>query len=310
MPHQEPPRWVALLTIRKIFRKHRKDLPTCYQDLPGYIPSKIELTTILPHAILFPNIFWKIKMGEVKLRLDQVIKKKLIRQNQKTEEITVLKNLSMKINSNEVFTVVGPSGSGKSTLLRLLNRLEDSTEGSIFLDGQNIRDIDVISLRRKVGLVFQVPILFDDTVERNILFSLRARKDANLEGVAEKYLNLVSLDRSFLSRNSNELSVGQKQRISIARALTSQPEVLLMDEPTSALDPTATCNIENLIIDLKSQMGLTIVFVTHDIEQAKRVGERGMVLVNGEKIEEGRIPDLFENAQHAITRKFVDGSLT
>ena len=250
------------------------------------------------------------KMSQVKLELDQVTKRRLIRQNQDTQEITVLKNLSVKINSNEVFAVVGPSGSGKSTLLRLVNRLEDFSEGSIFLDGQNTKDIDVVSLRRKVGLVFQVPILFDDTVERNILFGLKGKRDTSLDGVAEKYLNLVSLDRNLLARNSNELSVGQKQRISIARALTSQPEVLLMDEPTSALDPTATCNIENLVLNLKSRMGITIVFVTHHIEQAKRVGERGMVLVNGEKIEEGRIPELFENPQDAITRKFVDGILT
>jgi putative ABC transport system ATP-binding protein len=268
------------------------------------------LTSILVYTIFLLRAFWKIKMGEVRLRLDQVTKRRLIRQNQNTKEITVLKNLSLRINSNEVFTVVGPSGSGKSTLLRLLNRLEDLSEGSVFLDGQNIRDIDVIALRRKVGLVFQVPILFDDTVERNILFGLKTKSDTSLEGAAEKYLNLVSLDKSFLGRSSNELSVGQKQRISIARALTSQPEVLLLDEPTSALDPTATSNIENLILNLKSQMGLTIVFVTHHIGQAKRVGERGMVLVNGEKIEEGRIPDIFENPRNVITRKFVDGILT
>lgn len=249
-------------------------------------------------------------MSQIKLKLDRVLKKRLIRQNENTDEITVLKNLSIGIKSNEIFTVVGPSGSGKSTLLRLLNRLEDLSDGSIFLDDQNIKDIDVIALRRKVGLVFQVPIMFDDTVEKNILFSLKVRKEANLEGVAEKYINLVGLDRNFLSRNSNELSVGQKQRISIARALTSQPEVLLMDEPTSALDLTATHNIENLILDLKSKMGLTIVFVTHDIKQAKRIGERGMLLVNGEKIEEGRIPDLFENPRNMMTKKFVDGVLT
>jgi ABC-type methionine transport system ATPase subunit len=249
-------------------------------------------------------------MDEVKLRLDQVTKRRLIRKNQETEEITVLKNLCVKIESNHIFAVVGPSGSGKSTLLRLLNRLEDFSEGSIFLDGESIKQMDVISLRKRVGLVFQVPILFDDTVEKNILFSVKTKKDTNLEGVAERYLDLVGLDTRVLSRNSNELSVGEKQRISIARALTSGPEVLLMDEPTSALDPTATCNIENLIIDLKSQMGLTIIFVTHDVEQAKRVGERGMVLVNGEKIEEGRIPDLFENPRNVITQKFVDGILT
>jgi len=251
-------------------------------------------------------------MSKVKLKLDRVVKKRTVRQNEDIEEITVLKNVSLEIKSNEVFTVVGPSGSGKSTLLRLLNRLENFSDGSIFLDGQNIEEMDVVALRRKVGLVFQVPILFDDTVERNILFSLKVRREIPPlagEGVAEKYINLVGLERNLLSRNSSELSVGQKQRISIARALTSEPEVILMDEPTSALDPTATCNIENLILNLKSQMGLTIVFVTHDIEQAKRVGERGMVLVNGEKIEEGKIPDLFENPQNAITKKFVDGIL-
>jgi putative ABC transport system ATP-binding protein len=259
-------------------------------------------------------------MSGIKFKLDRVAKKRAVRsagskfgQNESIKEITVLKNINVEIKSHEVFTVVGPSGSGKSTLLRLLNRLEDLSDGSVFLDGQNIKDMDVIALRRKVGLVFQVPILFDDTVERNILFSLRVRKEIPPlagEGMAEKYINLVGMDRDFLSRNSNELSVGQKQRISIARALTSEPEVLLMDEPTSALDPTATHNIENLILDLKSQMGLTIVFVTHDIEQAKRMGERGMVLVNGEKIEEGKIPELFENPQNATTKKFVEGILT
>jgi putative ABC transport system ATP-binding protein len=255
-------------------------------------------------------------MSQVKLKLDQVSKKRLIRsagfkfgQNENRKEITVLKNISTEIKSNEVFTVVGPSGSGKSTLLRLLNRLEDLSDGSIFLDGQNIENMDVIELRKRVGLVFQVPILFDDTVERNILFSLQIKKETNLEEVAEKYINLVGLDKSFLSRNSNELSVGQKQRISIARALAPKPEVLLMDEPTSALDPTATHNIENLILDLKSRIGLTIVFVTHDIGQAKRIGERGMLLVNGEKIEGGKIPELFENPQNTITKKFVDGIL-
>jgi putative ABC transport system ATP-binding protein len=256
-------------------------------------------------------------MSGIKFKLDRVAKKRAVRsagskfgQNESIKEITVLKNINVEIKSHEVFTVVGPSGSGKSTLLRLLNRLEDLSGGSVFLDGQNIKDMEVIALRRKVGLVFQVPILFDDTVEKNILFSLKIRKQTNLQEVAEKYIKLVGMDKSFLSRNSNELSVGQKQRISIARALTSEPEVLLMDEPTSALDLTATHNIENLILDLKSKMGLTIVFVTHDIEQAKRVGERGMVLVNGEKIEEGKIPELFENPQNAITKKFVDGILT
>lgn len=251
-------------------------------------------------------------MSDLKFKLDRVVKKRLIRQNANVEEITVLKNIGVEIKSNEVFTVVGPSGSGKSTLLRLLNRLEDFSEGSILLDGQNIKDIDVITLRRKVGLVFQVPILFDDSVEKNILYSLKIRKQIPplaKEGVAEKYVELVGMDKTFLSRNSNELSVGQKQRISIARALTSEPEVLLMDEPTSALDPTATHNIENLILDLKSKIGLTIIFVTHNIEQAKRVGERGMLLVNGEKIEEGKIPDLFENPQNEITKKFVEGIL-
>lgn len=256
-------------------------------------------------------------MSGMKFKLDRVAKKRAVRsagsksgQNENIEEITVLKNINVEIKSHEVFAVVGPSGSGKSTLLRLLNRLEDLSDGYVFLDGQNIKDMDVIALRRKVGLVFQVPILFDDTVERNILFSFKMKKEAITEGMAEKYIKLVGMDKSFLSRNSNELSVGQKQRISIARALTSEPEVLLMDEPTSALDPTATHNIENLILDLKSKMGLTVVFVTHDIEQAKRVGERGMVLVNGEKIEEGKIPELFENPQNAITKKFVEGILT
>jgi putative ABC transport system ATP-binding protein len=273
------------------------------------------LTIPLFYLIFLLDIFGN-QMSQAKFKLCRVSKKRLIRsegskfgQNEDVQEITVLKNINLEIKSNEVFTVVGPSGSGKSTLLRLLNRLENLSDGSIFLDGQDIENMDVIELRKKVGLVFQVPILFEDTVERNILFGLQIKKGTNLEEVAEKYINLVGLDKSFLSRNANELSVGQKQRISIARALTLKPEVLLMDEPTSALDPTATHNIENLVIDLKSRIGLTIIFVTHDIGQAKRIGERGMLLVNGEKIEEGKIPDLFENPQNPITKRFVDGIL-
>ena len=245
-----------------------------------------------------------------KIKLEKVFKKRKILEDKSFREITVLDNIDFKIKPGEICTILGPSGCGKSTLLRLLNRLEETTSGSIFLDSKDIKDIDVVQLRRKVGLVFQAPIMMDESVLENLFYGQKIKGEKERElGKAKKCLDLIGLNENFLARDSSQLSIGEKQRISIARTLILNPEVLLLDEPTSALDPTATLNIEKLVLNLNAKTGLTTLFVTHDISQALRLGHKCIILIDGKKIEEGNIKEIYENPRNELTRKFFAGEL-
>lgn len=245
-----------------------------------------------------------------KIRLEKVTKKRKILENKSIREITVLDNIDLKIKPGEICTILGPSGCGKSTLLRLLNRLEETTSGSIFLDGKDIKEMDVIQLRIKVGLVFQVPVMMDESVLENLFYGLNIKGKTEREtGKAQKCLDLIGMNENFLNRDSSQLSIGEKQRISIARTLMLNPEVLLLDEPTSALDPTATLNIEKLVFNLNQKIGLTTLFVTHDISQALHLGRKCVILIDGKKIEEGNIKEIYDNPKNELTRKFFAGEL-
>ena len=245
-----------------------------------------------------------------KIKLEKVSKKRKILEDKSFREITVLDNIDFKIKPGEICTILGPSGCGKSTLLRLLNRLEETTSGSIFLDSKDIKDIDVVQLRRKVGLVFQAPIMMDESVLENLFYGQKIKGEKERElGKAKKCLDLIGLNENFLTRDSSQLSIGEKQRISIARTLILNPEVLLLDEPTSALDPTATLNIEKLVLNLNAKTGLTTLFVTHDISQALRLGHKCVIIIDGKRIEEGNIKELYDNPQNELTRKFFAGEL-
>jgi putative ABC transport system ATP-binding protein len=167
--------------------------------------------------------------------------------------------------------VVGPSGSGKSTLLRLLNRLADPDRGSISYRGEPIAARDPLRLRREVSLVPQLPALLEGTVESNIRFA------AGLAGRAPdpaRCLRLAGLGAEFAGRDVSRLSVGEQQRTMLARALAQEPDVLLLDEPTSALDHDARDAIERTLTDLRRELGISLVLVTHDPEQARRMSER------------------------------------
>jgi len=174
--------------------------------------------------------------------------------------------------------IVGPSGVGKSTLLRLLNRLADPTAGTIRYRGRDLREYEVLKLRREVGLVPQLPALLEGTVADNVLYGPRlAKQDADVAG----NLRLAGLDPAFEPRRADALSVGEQQRVMLARTLALQPSVLLLDEPTSALDDTTKAAIEGTLRDLRERLGLSFVLVTHDLDQAARLADRVLVLESG-----------------------------
>jgi putative ABC transport system ATP-binding protein len=174
--------------------------------------------------------------------------------------------------------IVGPSGVGKSTLLRLLNRLADPSAGAIRYRGRDLREHDVLKLRREVGLVPQLPAPLEGTVADNVLYGPRlAKQDADVA----RSLRLAGLDPAFGPRRADALSVGEQQRVMLARTLALQPSVLLLDEPTAALDDTTKAAIEGTLRDLRERLGLSFVLVTHDLDQAARLADRVLVLEPG-----------------------------
>lgn len=219
---------------------------------------------------------------------------------------TILTSLDWCIPVRGISTLLGPSGSGKTSVLRLLNRLDDPTSGAIFYNDVPILEWNVQALRKEVGMVFQRQELFEGTVEDNILFG------ASLHGIRadlRDIFELVGLDEGMGSRDVCTLSGGQAQKVTIARALAVEPRVMLLDEPTSGLDPTATLQIESTVKHLVKTLGLTCIFVTHDIEQAKRVGDGAALLIEGQKVEEGPIKEILAHPKDPRTLRFVRGDL-
>jgi ABC-type methionine transport system ATPase subunit len=214
--------------------------------------------------------------------------------------------VSFTVRAGEVFSVVGPSGAGKSTLLRTINRLVEPTAGEVLLDGTPTREIQALELRRRVGMVFQLPALFGDTVENTVLYGARlVGKDADVSHL----LGLSGLEPSLAGRDPQSLSVGQQQRVSIARALALGPEVLLMDEPTSALDQAARQRIEDLIGDLNKELGLTTVVVSHALDQVERIADRVVLLLDGRSEGEWTKEEFFGGSVGEKARRFVEGEL-
>lgn len=236
---------------------------------------------------------------------DSQIKFKIRNLTKKSDAgITILDGINLDIPKGIVVGIIGPSGSGKSTLLRSLNRLWEPPSGTVFLDGRDIRDLDVLSLRRKVGMLFQIPALFEGTVADNIRFGpqLKGKKLADHE--VHKLLQLADLDSSFHKKSGSELSVGQAQRVALARTLANEPEVLLLDEPTSALDPISTQNIEDCMVKLKKNKGMTIVMVSHSIKQIQRVADVVCLVVNGQVVEVLK-PNNLSEAKHPMALRFL-----
>ena len=217
----------------------------------------------------------------------------------------ILKNVDILVRDGEITAVVGPSGAGKSTLLRAINRLVEPSSGEVYLDGEATGSLDPLKLRRRVGMVFQIPALFGASVEEALLYGARL---AGRSAHTGRLLELVGLDPSMSERTPEPLSVGQQQRVAIARALALRPEALLLDEPTSALDEAARSKIEELVTDLNARLGLTMVFVSHDLSQVERVAGRVVVLVEGESVGEWDRVDFFSLAGERA-RRYIEGRL-
>ncbi len=229
-----------------------------------------------------------------------------------------LHDINLKIQDRAVTALIGPSGCGKSTYLRSLNRMNDIIEGTrvtgdVLLDGEDIydREVDVVSLRKRVGMVFQKSTPFPKSIFDNIAFGPRIAgltKKSELQSIVERCLKQSALWNEVKDRlkdSAMALSGGQQQRLCIARALATNPEVLLMDEPASALDPASTARIEDLIFDLKQNY--TIVIVTHNMQQAARVSELTAFFCMGRLVEIGQTKQLFTNPTEKETEDYITG---
>ena len=192
-------------------------------------------------------------------------------------DTTVLTKVSVELG-REATAILGPSGAGKSTLLRLLNRLADPEVGAVRYRGRDLRDFDVLELRREVALVPQLPALLDGTVADNVGYGPRLCG----EGCdVEAALALAGLDAAFATRPARQLSVGEQQRVMLARALALKPDVLLLDEPTAALDERARDAVERTLLDLRGRLSASLIVVTHDQAQARRLADRLVLLEQG-----------------------------
>lgn len=223
---------------------------------------------------------------------------------------TALSELNLSIQKGEIYGVIGHSGAGKSTLIRCINLLERPTEGEVWVDGINLTELSKTELqqqRRKIGMIFQhFNLLSSATVYDNVAFPLKlvnTPKDA-IDRKVKEMLNLVGLE-NHSNKYPAQLSGGQKQRVGIARALASDPNVLLCDEATSALDPQTTNSILKLLLDINEKYNLTIVLITHEMHVIQNICDKVAVIHQGGIVEQGPVTEVFLKPQHAITRDFM-----
>lgn len=229
-----------------------------------------------------------------------------------------LRGINLDISQKKITSFIGPSGCGKSTLIRCLNRMNDiidnvTIEGSIKIDGQDIYapTVDVTALRKKVGMVFQKPNPFPKTIYENVVYGPRVQginKKNTLDDLCENALKKAALWDEVKDRlrvNALNLSGGQQQRICIARAIATEPEIILLDEPCSALDPIATAKIEDMLVELKKDY--TVIIVTHNMQQAGRISDHTGFFMMGELIEYNITTEIFTNPHEKQTEDYITG---
>ncbi|WP_046212610.1 ABC transporter ATP-binding protein [Paenibacillus wulumuqiensis] len=219
--------------------------------------------------------------------------------------VPVLRQISGTIPAGSITTLIGPSGSGKSTLLSLCNLLLTPDEGSIRIQGQDIHSWPITRLRRTVGMVFQDSLMLPGTVQDNLLTA--SRLHGTDSGDPARWLEQAELPSSLLSRPAQELSGGQRQRLALLRTLVGQPDILLLDEITSALDPSSVKVIERLLLQLNEVRGTTLIWVTHQMEQARQVSQYTWFLQDGRLVESGPAAAFFAQPQTTEAQRFLQG---
>jgi len=220
---------------------------------------------------------------------------------------SVLHNITLQVQPGEIVCLLGPSGSGKSTLLRCLNRLSEPPPGTVIHDGQDITSVDVMQLRRQLGMVFQKPALFPGTVAENIAYGPALDGHNLTNEQIKELLAMADLPLGYAGRTIEELSGGEAQRVSIARAMANEPTSLLLDEPTSALDPASCRHIRETVEKLRRNLGLTVIWVTHNIEEVRVVADRVYLLLNGRVADEGTPEHLLRLDSEHLTAEFAAG---
>ncbi len=233
----------------------------------------------------------------------------------------ILKDVNLTIPDKKITCIIGPSGCGKSTLLKTFNRLIDNTEnvsldGSVLVDGENLYDrkAEVTHIRKKMGLLSQRPCPLPMSIYDNITYGLRihgVRNKKQLNRTVEHYLKAVGLwdeVKNRLHAPAAKLSIGQQQRLCLARGLAVEPQFILADEATSALDPISSRHIEELFVKLKEEYA--IILVTHTLRQALRIADHVVFMYLGEVIEEGPAAEVFKNPKQELTRKYLEGAFS
>jgi osmoprotectant transport system ATP-binding protein len=225
------------------------------------------------------------------------------------EDTLVVKNLNLVIPKGKIVVIVGPSGCGKTTTMKMINRLIEPTSGQIYIEGQNIFDVDAVDLRRQIGYVIQQIGLFPHmTIAENIALVPRLQhgKKNTDKNKINQMLELVGLDPElFRDRYPAELSGGQQQRVGVARALVNDPTIILMDEPFSALDPITREQLQDELIRLNQELQKTIVFVTHDMDEALKIADLMVIMQNGEVIQQGTPDQILRHPANEFVRSFL-----
>jgi len=245
----------------------------------------------------------------VEISISHVWKRKKIIENKKVKDITILSDVTVDFCGGCVQMIIGPSGSGKTSLLRLLNKLDTPDKGKITYNQNDYKNIPPRKLRKDIGMVFQVPALFRGSVIDNIFFGPRLNNETIKEDFGKKYLNIVGLGDIDNDRDVENLSIGQQQRVSFARALANNPKILLLDEPTSSLDPSAANNLLDLIKKINKKFGVSIIMVTHVMEHARRIADTVCLLADGRLVECGEADSFFDQPKTELARKFIRGVL-
>lgn len=238
---------------------------------------------------------------EIILKVDNVHRE--IKKN--GASIKTVNGISYAFNKGTIFNIVGPSGAGKSSFLRLLNRLDDPTRGEIFYRNKPLSSYSPTELRKKISMLFQTPYLFDGTVGANLKYCCQHDDKTIVE-----ILSRVGLKAEFAEKQAEDISGGERQRVALARALLLNPDVLLLDEPTASLDPTLSQSIEKLILDLTRNYCLTSIIVTHDPDQARRLGGYTLLLVGGKLVESGPTEHVLVNPTTDLARRYINRELS